>query len=395
MRPRLSVPLAVLPLVLVACQDPSGVGLGLVGEEGTNPNVVVVAADTVRVVEAESVTGGFASAALRTQVRVLVGHVEDDVLGDATAAATFDVIPPAAVPGGFRSRVIRSAQLRLARDYVYGDSTTTLTLELLSMDANWSPTGAPPDTTFDVGEVLGTFERSARDTLLTFDLPASWVSENDELLRSDSAASAFDGFHLRLAEGSMTGAVVGLRMDRSALRLMTSQDTVDYPVHDVFTTLSRGAPTAPPPENRLFLREGASEAVALAFPIDTLGQAALAGATLRLNVDSTALPMGSFVRPLIERLGLFGLTEDDERVLITSAVLDRETGTYSLTSRGLTALLQDELLGDPPFVRYEVGPVAGAPLSLNVAPLVLGPPPAPGGRDPRPRLALTLIPATN
>ncbi|NNF57462.1 MAG: DUF4270 family protein [Rhodothermaceae bacterium] len=378
-------------LLLSACQDPSGVGLELIGEEGQDPNVVVLAADTVMIGEADEITGGFADGSSPAQERVLVGAVTDLLFGDASAEAYFDVGPPATIPNGFRDRTITSATLRLSRDYVYGDSMQTLSLALYQMADDWDPTGAKADTSFEVGALLDTFEIAAADTLLELDLPASWVNANDEFLRSDTVLTAVDGFQLRLADGAMTNAVIGFAMPDSELRLTTAEDTVSYALREVFTHTERGEAPAPPPD-LLFVRDGTPEVAALTFDYDNLEGLALARGLIRLTIAPDAVESSSsFARPLPQTLALFGITEDDARFGITTATLDEDTNSYTFANTSLTSILQDVLLGNPLFVRFEMEATA-SPVSLGVLPLVLGPAPAEGEPDPRPRAALTVIP---
>lgn len=378
-------------LLLSACQDPSGVGLELIGEEGQDPNVVVIAADTVLLGEADEITGGFGDGSSPAQGRVLVGTVTDPLFGDASAEAYLDVGPPASVPNGFRDRTITSATLRLARDYVYGDSTQTLSLALYQMARDWDPTGAQPDTSFEVGALLDTFEIAASDSLLELDLPSSWVDANDEFLRSDTVLTAVDGFQLRLADGTMTNAIIGFATQDSELRLATAEDTVSYSLREVFTHIERGAASMPPPDI-LFVRDGIPEVAVLTFDYEALEGLALARGLVRLNVDPDALESSSsFARSLPETLALFGITETDARFGIATAAFSEETNSYMFANSSLTSILQDVLLGNQLFERFEIES-ADSPASLAVLPLVLGPPPGEGESDTRPRVALTVIP---
>lgn len=378
--------------LLTACQDPSAVGLELIGEEGGDPNVTVLAADSVALAPQEDVTGGFADGLSPVQTRTLVGAAMDPLLGDVEAEAYFDIRPPATVPEGFRERTILTATLRLVRDYVYGDSTASLPLALDGMAEAWTPIGAAADTSFEAGDEIATYTQTASDTLFALALPSSWVAANDALLRSDSVGNAFDGFRLRVPEGAMPGAVVGFNGTLSRLRVTTAEDTVDYPISQVFTRIERGAAPAPPPD-RLFLRDGDGQTVLLTFDFDAIRSLGLANATLRLNTDPALVADGSFARSLPERLSLYGRTPEDERILILTAERSDED-TYTFTSPALTAALQEELLGDGLFARFELS-VASNPVTLDVLPLVLGPAPLPGEVNPRPRLALTVIPESD
>jgi hypothetical protein len=390
------------PLALVACQDPSGVGLGLVGEEGADPGSSIVAADSVAAsTSGEAVTGGFGNrgATVLAQTRLLVGRVDDPLVGGAEAVAYLDVRPPGNLPSGFRGRTILSATLRLSRTYVYGDSTLTLPLALAEVAGNWSPVGAPADTNFVTGPPITTANVAAADTLVEIALPASWVSAREAVLRSDSVNTAFDGFQLRL-DGPPPGAGVVLGFltatstaTRSALRLTTSEDTVDYPIVEVFTSLTRTADAAPAPD-RLLLRAGLNEAIALTFALEGFDSLAVAGAALRLSADPALTETPGFHRPLPPSIALYGVREDSSRAFLDTAPLDEDTDTYSFTSGALTSAVQRATLGDPVFVRFEVV-TPSSPLSLDVLPLVLGPPPGVPAEERRPRLVVTGIPTGN
>lgn len=376
-------------LFLGACQDPSGVGLDVIGEEGTDPSVLVLAADSVMLDDEADITGGFANSVSPTQSRILVGGTTDLLLGDASAFAYLDFFPPDAIPDGFRDRTIISATLRLVRDYVYGDSTVSVPLELHRMDSEWSPIGAPADTTFDAGALLVDATVVAEDTVVALDLPASWVTEYDAILRSDTLAAALDGFQLRLPDGVVPGAVMGFNTMQSSLRVMTAQDTVDYPLFEVFSHIERGA-AAPPPADRAVLRDGAGEAFALTFPFSEFGRLPLANAIVRLSVDPSVLNEPGFARSLPETIVLFGRTDAGDRIGILNASLDETTNSYSFSSATLTAVIQEALLERSIFTRFEIS-VLSSPASLDAIPLILGPEPAENEADTRPRVALTVI----
>jgi hypothetical protein len=380
--------------LLAACQDPSGVGLGLIDEEGGDPSLVLLLPEDLTLGDREDVTGGYADGTLPTQERILVGAVMDPDFGDVEAHAYLDVRPPTVVPSGFTERTITSATLRLARDYVYGDSTATLALALYEITADeWNPVGAGADTTFAVGDLLDTYDVSASDTLSTLRLPEAWVDANDELLRSDSALAAINGFQLRLDDGAAGGAVVGFDALRSTLRLTTSEDTVDYPLREVFTHVERG--DAPPPsDDVLVLREGAGEALRFTLPFDSLSDVAVARASFRLTVDPDLLDAGTLARALPPELVLLGVTDADVRLSLATAEFDASSDTYSFTSGSLASAVQDAVLGSSIFEHYEIEPVRN-PATVGVLPVVVGPAPGTGEDERRPRLVLTVVPASN
>jgi hypothetical protein len=357
----------------------------------------VLPADSVALSSAGTpATGGYGTpgSALVPQNRFLVGRVDDPFVGSAEAVAYFDVRAPSTLPSGFRDRPITSATVRLTRSYLYGDTLATVRLALSEVAAGWVPVGLPADTGFVTGPALATPDFVAADTLLEIPLPAEWVGINDADLRSDSSAAAIDGFQLRLdGAAPMPGVIMGFQSSNetevlSSLRLTTSRDTVDFPVYEVFTSLTRTGAAMPPPD-RLFLRAGLNETVALDFDYSALSSLAVAGASLRLDADPAAVETPGFHRPLPPELALLGVREDSSRSLLARSTRG-ESDVYSFTSASLTNAVQRAILGDPEFVRFEVG-TPSSPISVDVLPLVLGPPPATPSEDRRPRLVITAI----
>jgi hypothetical protein len=396
-RTALGAGLFAAAIALGACQDPSGVGLGLVDEDGGIPGGVVVAADSVTLDTAgEPATGGFGTpgSPIQPQNRILVGRVEDPIAGTTEAVAYFDVRAPAAIPSGFRDRGITSATLRLARAYLYGDTTATLRLSLSEVASNWSPLGIPADTGFVTGPALVTQDFVAADTLFEIPLPAAWVTANDLDLRSDSSASAIDGFQLRIdGPAPLPGVIIGIQTSDetdvlSALRLTTDRDTVDFPLYEVFTSITRADSIQSPPD-RLLLRAGLNEVVSFSFDLDGLDTLAVAGAAVLLEVDRSLTDTPGFTRPVPSELALFGVREDSSRALLARARLeDDEDESYRFTSAPLTSAIQRGVLGEAEFVRFEAAPPS-APLSVDVLPVILGP--AGPIEDRRPRLVVTAI----
>lgn len=404
-RPAAVAVAAALALVLAACQDPSGVGLGLLGEDGGTPTGTVIAADSVRLRTDElPFTGGYGdgSSGVRAQTRVLVGHVVDPVVGTADAQAYFDLRPPSTIPGDYREHDITSVTLRLRRDYVYGDSTATLTVRLHPISADWDPLSLKPDTALAVGALIAEYEVSAADTLVQLRLPDAWVAANQDVLQDEDFVSEFHGFRLSVADGGAgtPGAVFGFRTVSpttfpSIMRVVTPEETVDYPVSETFTALEWSDPP-PPPTDRIILRTADPGLLSFTFSLDDVDSLAVAGGAIRLNIDRTLIENdGVFVRHLPPGASLYGIadTEDSTRVFITSATIDEDEDEEVLTfaSSALTALLQQALFGDPAFVRYEVA-LSVSPLGVGFLPIVTGPAPATPAQDRRPRVTLTGIP---
>ena len=375
-------------LALSACQDPSTVGLGLLDDDASNPNVRVLNATSVDTVGFELVTSGLADLATPTQSRVLVGNVVDALFGDATATAYVDAIAPT-LPSGFGDRPVTRVTLELRQNYVYGDTTAALPVELREVSATWSPTGLPADTTLATGELLTTNTVGASDTLTGFTLPAAWVAANDSLFTSASFSSSFEGFELRAPSLAGAGAVVGFNVaaaSGSVLRVATARDTVSFRLSEVFSRVTRGAPGLAPMGRRL-LRAGVGEGLRFAFDYAGVRQLPLAQAVFRLPIDRTlAGPTGTFVRPLASEVALFARPTTGDPVFVTTVRTAGTGDARSVSTSVLTSLVQTILLDQASYRDFQVR-FPTTPVSLDVLPLVLD------GATPatRPRLSLTVV----
>lgn len=380
-----------LLVLLGACQDPSGVGLELIGEEATEPTAMVLAANSVEVVTQDDFSGGFATGASPVQSRVMVGAVTDPLLGDAVVDAYLDFVPPQEVPDGFFDRTVTAVSIRLSRTYAHGDSTGMLPITVFELNDDWSPVGAVADTSFAADTELMSYSVPAEDEVYSLALPSSWVSENAELLQSDSVATALDGFKISVTEGMPANFVAGFNATESSVRVFTAQDTVDYPLAEIFSSIMRDdAP--PPPANIALVRDGASEVTRLTFDFSPHENQALANATIRLNIDPSVVETPGFERGTLERLALFGQTETGNPVFIEASDVDENGTTVSFSSATLTATIQAALLGNEIFDFYQIGALESQS-TLDVLPVIIGPEPMMGETDLRPRLSLTLVPA--
>lgn len=389
---------AAAVLVLSACQDPAGVGLGLIDEEQLDPNVRTVELTGLTAVADTAIAIGTADPSEPDfQARVLVGRVQDPVFGDARSTAYVDVSRPASLPNNATAANVTAAWLVLERSYAYGDTTTTLPLELRPIQGTWSAdTGYPADTLFATGDLLATTNVAPADTLARFDLPSSWVSANAATLVADNLGAVFEGFGIDVPAGfaASPGAVYGLDTFATAgsgLRVVVSGDTLVYPLSEVFSSIAVTSPPATT-SNVLPIRVGAGSFIEFGADFDGIGAAALARARLSLPVDESLTREGSFVRPIAENSLLFGIrgegTARERRPLARLFLRDGELRVEDTTD--LTEALQQVLL-DPAaaFDRYEIVPLRSA-ASLNVVPILL--PSAEGQRTPR--FTLTVVGAS-
>lgn len=381
-------------VLLAACQNPGEVGLGLIDDAGDDPNVRVVPAATTDTLHTPIVTAGYSDVALGMplQARVLVGSVIDPVYGDAAAVGYFDASRPSPIPEDFADSTIVGIQLRLVRDYVYGETTTEQTFELRAVQGAWTPTGLPSDTTLGTGDVLATATVLATQDEVVFDLPASYVAANDTTFTSAQFGSSFEGFAVSLPDGAaaMPGAVLGFSSADSEIRAITSGgDTLSYSVAEVYTRLTRGEP-GPDMLARRLLQTGSPTGLALTFGFDDVLMLPLARARFKLPIDpSLSGDEGTFSRPQATSAALFGLS-GEQRVLLAGLTRRDSTVTDQLastpTAPTLTAAIQRLLLGTQSYDRFEVV-LPSTPLSLDVLPIIT----EPLEGEPAPRFLLTVV----
>ncbi len=389
---------AVAALALSACQDPAGVGLGLIDESQPTPSAISVPLAELDTLQNRVSTIGIASASADpTQARVLIGSVVDPTFGDASAVAYIDFIQPT-MPSGTEASDVRSVWLELRRDYVYGDTTTALPVELRPISGTWeADTDYPVDTLFSVGNVLSTTTVTMADTLRRFDLPSSWVSSNAATLVGASFTDTFEGFALQAPStfSPAPGAIYGFGTFSSAgsgLRVALPDDTLFFPLSEVFSSIT----TTPPPAQPDILPVRATSRASLRFtaPIDTAAvRPPLSRAALRLPLETAYTEQGTFVRPLAAAGLLFGIRSqggEESRTSLGTVVISDGVALLSNASF-LTTRLQAVLLGtEVPFTRYELIPIAS--LTTNAASLSILPVRLPTvGSDEVPHLTLTVV----
>lgn len=378
-------------LALSACQDATGVGLGLIGGDTVDPAAAVLPATTLDTTEVAYPTAGFAgTTGTLPQARVLVGRVQDARYGDAVATAYIDAARPASVPSGFDRAAVTSVTIELRRDYTYGDTTATLPVEVRLVTGNWTPDNLPADTTLGTGDLLVTAQLVATDTLSIITIPGSAFAGRDTLFTSPQFSSLFEGFELRVPEtgAPMPGAVAGFRVASasSRLRVATAQDTVSFALAEVFTRLEQSAPTMAPAD-LLPLRAGAPlGALRTTFDPDTLGSAAVARVLLSVPARASA-DEGTFRRPIASEMAVFAIPEAGGSAFLAIIRKARAGDLRSSSSAGFTALVQNWLLDRSTFERTLELRFATSPISLDVLPVTF----LPEGSDTAPRLIVSLV----
>ncbi len=289
---------ALLLLLATGCDDPSAVGIGLIGEEGL-PVTVRLPADSVQITSQKDRTGNTS--------RVLAGRVVDPLTGTLAATGYVDFV----MSGTARvDTTIVGVRLEMPPDYVYGDTLGSVTLALHDMPEDWPYAGVGTDTTLTAGPLVRTFTFAPTDTLVQVDLPAAWIAAHDTTFRSRTFSTSFHGFQFAPTEGN---AVVGFRFSDIRMRVFTVTDTLTLTASKVLTTVAREQAPALP-EGRLLLQDGLGQGVLLRFNFmaDSVREAGLHAAVLEVPIDSVQLkqtPVG-FVRPLPATVRLIGVNAE-------------------------------------------------------------------------------------
>lgn len=329
-------------LYLTACEDPSNVGLGLVGEQGGEPITTQEAISNLRPDSLERPAS--------VPPRVLTGIVDDPLIGTIAAEGYVDFTPVSS--SDFRGGTIQSAELRLLPTYLYGDTTQEITLAIRPVSEEWSPTDLPVDTTFEVGALIREFTFQPTDSIVVVSMPATWVSSNDELLRSENFAEDFHGFRIDHVGGN---AVVGFGPNSTVLRSFTEEDSASYPIGKAYSALSKDE--AAPPNNRVLVQAGIGPEAKFNFELEeddqvgAINRIALAFRADTLTLEQN-LPVG-FVRPSIRTLDLYGITAEGALVLLARGNLG-DDGRFVFQSDVLAREIQSTLLGDRIYESFEL-----------------------------------------
>ncbi len=325
---------------LTACDDPSNVGLGLVGDQGGRPQLATA-----------SVTAFERDEYRRPEnipERVLAGRVVDPVIGTVTAQGYFDVTPVSS--SGFRQGTVQSAELRLLPTYIYGDTTAELTLSVRPVLEEWSDSGLPIDTSFSVDEVIREFTFHPSDSLVVVPLPSEWVAAYDEVLRSSQFSEQFHGFRLDYVSGN---AVVGIGPTSTSLFARTASDSVALPLGKAYSALQKEEPPNFP-AGRLPVQVGVGPEARFIIEFDDeIASSAINSISLTFHADTSVPADPGFHRPPLRVLDLYGIVEGGGGVLLSRGNLD-DDGRFVFRSSVLAREIQGFLLGRRTFQHFEL-----------------------------------------
>ena len=360
-------------------------GLGLVDQQGGDPVVVTVPPSLLINTPVPDVTGNNPG-----PQRILAGQVADPLLGAISAVGYIDFQTPATISDAFRSGPVEEATLILARDYRFGDTTSTVMLTLHDMVEEWDPTNARADTVLSFGTpVLLTATLDPDRPTATLALPPSWITAQDATLRAETFSTDFHGFALAPVSGN---DVLGFSPVSTLLRVVSNGDTTFFPVSKTLTALSRSDDLQLPP-GRILLQDGSGPGIEISFDFEQEGLAlsALNRAVLRFTADTLFLAQEApphVVRPLVRRFTLAGVTASGLRLAIQEADLAAD-GSLTFSSQSLNNVVQSMLLKEDIFTRFQLSVPPGEN-TLN--PILFHA--NPGDSDP-PRAVLTITRAAN
>ncbi len=332
--------LAFLLLFVVSCTNPtSDVGLNLLGDDSI-PQAKTAEATLFSASDLVDITGG--------APRVLVGDIKDPLTGQISANGFLDF---AGTFSGSSSETITSVQLRLSRNYNFGDTLEAVEFSLHQILASWSQTGLQANTTLSIGpEILAV---SSLDTLTVIELPLSWINENEGILRGSEFESKFHGFALM---GRGSHRVAGFNSELSVLELISSNTSTTFSVSSSYTHVERSAPMNIP-DGLVLFQDGVGPAIEMNFALDDYTNLPINGAVLafRADIETSQLTPPNFVRPMPDTLQLVAVPKDDRTppILVGQAMLD-DRGEYNFSGTDVSTFFQRLLVGAEEYAHFEL-----------------------------------------
>jgi hypothetical protein len=356
----LSVLFCGVVVAVTSCSDPAGVGADLGDSSLENESVVArsIAVDSIGTTEAVSKTGielrrSPVDGTVDRNWRFLFGTVDDPLAGTVTTEGYVDFVGTALRDSAFAAASADSldAELRLRTTYAHGDTASNFDLQIYDLRSEADMQEAPADTTFATeSQAIAQYRVTApTDSLLTFELPQSWIEEHQAALQ-DSSEFGDDLNGLKLTT-SGAGLVVGVDHASAVLRLTTSQDTVDFQSLKSFTRVERvGAPSVALSDWTL-IQDGVGQRLLMKWDLDrplfadSLRNSPLNRAAITVPIDtvkmSQEMPSNpDFVRPSVNGYRMLGTRTDQ-------APTCSQLGLGTLSDRGASCLLSTDP-GSPP-----------------------------------------------
>ena len=353
--------LAVLVLAVAGCEDPSNVGLGIIGEEASEPTRIHLAGADLPSERDPVVTGGIRSGITFSGAgRVLFGTAEDPLFGLMQSKGYVDYSAPLALASNFRDGTVTAVSLHFVADgYVYGDTSATATFVISDMPEAWTAFGVRSDTLLVSSDPVTSFDYTYSEGEFVVPLPEDWVQKNGSTLLDPDFINAFDGFEIVALSPS---AITGIGGVESFMRVTTTTGTEDYVMSKLLTALSKVP--GPSIEGRTPVQDGYGDNAILDFDfeIDSIAGSAISRAVVDIRVDLSPFEDAppDFVRPVPVSIDLIGIREDGTRRSLRSVPIlaDGKVSFISTTASAgeftLVRSVQLAVTGSSQFEKYAV-----------------------------------------
>ena len=350
----------ILIITASACEDPTNVGLGLIGEQGGAPYIVELKATSFESHAVRDITGN--------STRILVGSVDDPLVGKIVSNGFIDFIRPASISANYATGQVTDAKLYLRPDYIYGDTMSTITMSLRELPQELNTSGAKSDTTIEVGEKILDFTFKANDTTIVVPLPDHWIAANETTLRSTAFDTDLHGFYIEPVSGN---AVIGFTRSASLLRAFTATDSTDFLVTGTLSMIQQTTPGSLP-DNRIHIQDGIGRVVSLTFALSEEDAEAFDLNRVRLKISADTLLLREntplhFNRPMLTQIDVYGITDDHLTLDLEASFID-DNGVFVFGSDILRNSMQLYLEGNSAFTRFElrVPPVSDNTINTQI-----------------------------
>ncbi len=335
----------LLVLFLTACEDPTSVGLDLVGDDSGEP--ITKRFDLTSFQEASD------NGIVDNTGQVLAGMVNDPTMGSLSVEGYFDVRTNTDRTSDYRDGTIEKALLNLETSYMYGDTLEQITFGLHEVLSEFSALNTTTDSIPEIGPEILQFTMLPTDSIVTVELPEGWITAHDVSLREEDFDDLYHGFKLTPIAGN---AVVGFHnaiTRQTAIKGIVGTDTVSYTADKRVTFSTRTVDATTLPERILFQR-GVGPKIRLNFDLASLQDVSLNRVALRVPFDTDAFDTPSnFFRPEIENLSLYGVLSDSTTELLAISQ-NNEEGFYDFVSETFHSVVQQFILGFEPYEAYEI-----------------------------------------
>ncbi|MEZ4700337.1 MAG: hypothetical protein R2834_08410 [Rhodothermales bacterium] len=344
----LAVVLGAGIVMLSACEDPSAVGLDLVGTDGGVP--------VVQRVEFGQFTTAPVDGVVENATVMLAGDVNDPVVGRMNAVGYIDFLENLVLTQAYKDGPIDGLLLRLEKASVYGDTSQTMTFALHEVLDEFTTTGMTPENLPPVGPEILQFSMQPNDDVVLIPLPASFYeAERDTTFRSTTFGQSFHGFQIRPVSGSAIIGFYDTITSQSNLRGIVGTDTVTFLATKGLSAYTRVDSVAVPP-GLTVLQQGIGPNLLFDFDVNAFEGQSINRAALEITMDTLVFandPPG-FVRPELESLVLYGVIPDQSPVILAVGAMRDDDVTMDFTSPTFRQALQSILLGADPFDHYEL-----------------------------------------